>query len=240
MFRREYYTLFTSLPSLPMLFEAERLPLSPERLERRLLMLAPEDALLLQEILDLSLWDQQIHQKKEQDLFYKFDTILPKLSPFLRDVVQWLMDLRTLMAALRKRRKSPEPPHKSELWHLGTWTEHLVRNWSKPTFSLEHRLPWLPELKDAFDKGLSREVEVSLLRLKWSYLSKHAEQHTFYFEAIVCYVLRWHLLLRWLTYNGTAALLRFDALIEEVLAGSSLAFSQEPGVEKSDAQRSEG
>ena len=44
MVRRSYYTLVASLPALPRLEQAERLPINETRLVERLRMLHPEDA----------------------------------------------------------------------------------------------------------------------------------------------------------------------------------------------------
>ena len=50
MWKRQYYTLHASLPALPYFDKAKVLPISRERLEARMGMLAPEDAETMEKV----------------------------------------------------------------------------------------------------------------------------------------------------------------------------------------------
>jgi hypothetical protein len=207
---------------MPALFEAQRLPISQERLARRLAMLDALDAALLDKILDLLLWDKHMAIRTDQEMLVKAENLTLAAVSSLSEVVAWFLDLRTIFAALRRRKRDPMPPKKGTVWSFSGWTETLLRHWHKPSFGLERQMPWLPELQSLWEAGESLAVERMLLDLKWKRLLQAAEQHTFDFEAVVYYVLRWHLLARWLRYDGTAALQRFDALVDAAMSHADL------------------
>ncbi len=229
-----YYTLITSLPRMPALFEAQRLPISPERLAKRLEMLDALEVALLDRILDLLLWDKQMPIRTDREMLAKADLLTLTSFPSIMAVVSWFTDVRTILTALRRRHRDPVPPAKGAVWSLGRWTEHLLRHWEQPEFGLERHLPWLSQMRVLWEAGESLAVERMLLDLKWKRLLEAAEQHSFDFEAVVYYVLRWHLLGRWLRYNGTAALARFDDLVDRAMSRVDISDRAMPRVDISD------
>jgi hypothetical protein len=210
-----YVALITSLPFHGPLFGARHTPLSRLRLEQRLRVLDPADARCLQrltEILDfihhsMTLTDAELVRRSRA-----LEAELP--SELLRELLRFRMEMRTLLAAQRRRRWGETSPPRERDWGYGRWVGQIERNWLEPGFRLERVFPWVGEAERLLRADDSLGLERLKLAVTWAHLDRLAEAHWFDFEAVVIYVLRWDLIARWTGQDGEAALARFDALVE--------------------------
>ena len=210
-----YYTLVASLPALPPLFSERRPPLSRYSLEQRLRMLEPDDARALNRLGRLMMWSRLPLEISDQEMVAMAEAVISEIrSPLLREVAEWRFELRTVVAAIRRRAAGEPPPAKGEVWGFGRWTRTLERNWGKGDFGLAGALPWIIDFNDRIEKMDSLGFEKSLLQLVWTYLSRQAEGHHFDFEAVALYAQRWDVIHRWSMYDATDAAKRFDELLK--------------------------
>lgn len=209
----KYITLIASLPHLGQLFTATQTPLSRLKLENQLTLLETEDATLLRQIEDLLRWSSL--ERTDAEIVATARRLLQQLpSPVLRDVVQFWLELRTAVAALRRRKRGEGPPQPGELWGYGRWIPMMVSHWSEPGFRLEGVFPWILEANRFWNVGDSMSLERLLFGAVWNKLSLAAAGHEFDFEAVALYVLRWNLMDWWTSYDGKTAVKRFTALVD--------------------------
>lgn len=214
-----YVTLISSLPPhVPSLFEARQTPISRIKLDERLLMLQPRDSEDLQRIENLMHWDRMPLGINDREMLQRGRHALGNLhSGFIREIVNWRLELRTLVAAMRRRRAGQTEPPSDNGWGYGRWLSRIRRNWHEPGFGLQPVFPWLTELERLFADGDHLAIERFLLGLAWEYYGRMSGDHYFDFEAVVVYVLRWDVIDRWSGYEGREAARRFDELVEVAL-----------------------
>ncbi len=206
-----YVMLISSFPSSEKLFLAKRPPLSRIKLEQRLRILPPEHAAMLKLVDDALNWGRQSMTSSDADVIDRGRKALSQIeSETLRAIVLQRLELRTAVSALRRRARGDGPPADDVSWGFGRWVVHIARNWSEPGFGLDRVFPWLREadglLRADDPVGLERLILDQAQRL----LQRHADFHTFDFEAVVIYVLKWNIFDRWARANGTVAVARFD------------------------------
>ncbi|MCG6897344.1 MAG: DUF2764 domain-containing protein [Thiocapsa sp.] len=213
-----YAMLLSSLPYHGPLFGAKQTPLSRIRLNQRLALLDPLEAEWLRDARRLLEWAQQEPEHTDAEAIMRAKRLIDGIaSPFIRDLVTWRLELRTLVAALRRRHRG-EPAPRDPRWGFGRWLIRISGHWNEPDFGLAGAFPWLPEAKRLLDRGASVELERLLLGAVWSHLERVSDGHYLDFEAIVIYVLRWDMIARWTKYDGEEAAQRFDGLVEKALS----------------------
>ena len=218
MSRARYYQLIASLPRLPRFEQADRLPISPQRLEERLALLEPTDAADLALAQAMVSWHVHPTDRSEADAIALSDQVLHDLkNRELRDFVAFRLELRTVMAALRRRRRGEGPP--STRWGVSPRTDWIERHWSDPHFGLATVIPWIPAARDLLLSGHAAALEKLLMEQTWVRLARIAERHPFGFEDVFSYVFRWDIVQRWLTYDATVATRRFASLVAETIDG---------------------
>lgn len=218
-----YLTLLTSLPAHGPLFGAKQTPLSRLRLRMRLNWLEPEDAEDLARLARVIDWRHQRFDVDDEDVVREAQAELAQIrNAFTRELADWRLALRTVVAALRRRHAGEPAPSGRRRWGFGRWVPHIARHWTEPHFRLERVYPWLPEAKQLLDDGDALGLERLLLGAVWTHLERIGAGHEFDFEAVVVYVTRWDLVARWTRYDADAALARFDDLLEAALAGVEL------------------
>ncbi len=213
-----YYMLMASLPPLPPFFTSDQTPISRLRLDRRLSMLEPDDREELAALEDLMRWDRLPLDITDQEIIERANEFIPQLrSSTLRDVTTWRLEVRTVVAGLRRRALGRPAPSPGEQWGHGRWVRHIQRNWSAGEFGLGGVLPWVAEFSRLITEKDTLGFERELLSVTWQYMSRVADRHFFSFEAVALYVLRWDTISRWTAYNGQLAQERFDRLVNEGL-----------------------
>ena len=138
-------------------------------------------------------------------------------SAFVKDIVNFRLELRSLVAALRRRRLGMAAPGDQEVWGCRRWLPSIRRQWQQPDFGLKMAVPWIAEANKLLESGDSAGLQRLQMELNWNHYRRVAGGHTFDFEAVVLYVLRWDMIDRWVRYDGQAAQVRFQKLVEEGL-----------------------
>lgn len=211
----KYTTLITSLPHHGRLFAARQTPLSRIRLENRLRMLEDEDREVLREIERLLQWGNHPIASSDGEIAALARRLVSSLEDGpLRDLVAWRLELRTVVAALRRRRLGQRAPQGLRDWGYGRWVAQIRDYWSEPGFRLEGVFPWVREADRLLHTRDTMGLERLLLGLVWNRLERAAEGHYFDLMAVVIYVLRWHLVARWTHSEGQEAVRRFQTLVD--------------------------
>ena len=181
-------------------------------------MLWPEDAAQLDRVESALRWGRVTHFDSNETVCSRATTIMGEIdNPFLRDIIQDRLELRTVVAALRRRRQGGPAPEPLERWGFGRWTDQIRRNWTDPVFRLERVFPWAAEAGRLLDAEDWLELDKLLLRQVWQDLGRRGEGHHFDFEAVVIYVLKWSLVDRWTGYDAAKASTRFNGLVERAM-----------------------
>jgi len=221
-----YTMLMSSLPHHGPLFSSKQTPLSRLRLEQRLSMLEESDAQLLARIERLIQWDYlSMDLSDEQIVRYARDFVPQVPSQTLRGIIDERLELRTAVAALRRRQRGDPPPGPREIWGYGRWVGQMQRNWNDPTFNLDRPFPWLKEAHRLLEAGDSLGLERLLLGHGWQQLDRTSGDHYFDFDAVVIYVLKWDIVARWTSYDGAEAAAQFENLVAAGLRGHEAIFA---------------
>ncbi len=221
MVNQQYIELLSSLPHLADPFRYHRSAITRVQLQKRMTMLDPQDLHWLQKLSEAFYWGDITLQEDEQGLIRKANKFLYGI-PYadVQEWLQWRMDIRTVMAATRRRKQGAEAPGLHESWGYGGYTRHIRNNWSSPCFKLEHRFPWLPEVMSYMESGESFKVERVLLSAVWRYYSTQTPLTPYGFSAVFLYVVKWDLVDRWCKYSAERARVNFDQLVTGSLAQS--------------------
>jgi len=210
-----YVALISSLPGPAPLFLAKRPPLSRLKLDDRLRVLTPEDAQTLALVEDALNWRQLSIGASEQDVIARGRDAMSQIeNETLTTIVRDRLEIRTAVAALRRRSRGEGPPPPEVSWGFGRWVHHISRNWSEASFRLDGVFPWLREADSLMKRDDTIALERLILDRSYKRLQRLAGDHVFDFEAVVIYVLKWSIIDRWARYNVEAAARRFEDLIE--------------------------
>ena len=210
-----YYMLICSLPALPPRLDVDRLPITLERLQGRLRMLEPEDAQEISRMLDILAWSRQFVEADDAAVVKRYGELMQEVTnPLVREVFAADMDVRMIVAALRRRRHGLGPPTVG----FGQWFEHIRRHFNQPDFRLGHVFPWiLPFEQHARARGCAEPLPARCWGKAWAYLKKRAEDYDFSFEAVVLYIARWDIIRHWQQLQAERGRAVFEALVTEAL-----------------------
>jgi len=217
----DYYTLVTCLPWLPEQMEkCTQLPLSRIALNRRLSLLGAEDLQRLavaETLYHPTLTDMQPDRERVQ-LWQKQIAELP--SVVLQDVITQRLEIQTLLAALRYRRR---PNTSAEHFYgYGRWTEWIRHHWKEPLFALETQIAPLEHWGELFNNGHTGDLQFQIDRYFWQQLLAVERSHHFSVETVVSFVLRWGIAERRLKSDADAALADFQILSDTLLHSSGI------------------
>jgi len=213
-----YAMLISSLPYHGSLFGAKRAPLSRIRLRQRQHLLDETDLACLRVVANLLEWSRHGMERRDEDIVARAKAELPNLqNAFARDLIVWQLELRTVVAALRRRHRGQTAPPGYDRWGYGRWLAHIRRYWSEPQFRLERVYPWLADANTRLEAGDTLGLERLLLNAVWEHLDGLADGHHFDFEAVLIYSLRWDLVARWTAYRSDEAAVRFEEMVAEGL-----------------------
>lgn len=221
-----YYTLIASLPFLPRFDQARRLPITLERLEARMSMLALEDAEASREAMNFLWWSRQPVERTDNEVISFYKHIMTSVhQPTLRNIIQFQMTLRTILAALRQRHRKLAIPSKGKAWGIAPWVAHIERNWNEDNFKLSPIFPWVPEVRQLLEAEETLELQKYIMQMSWNYLDQLAEGQYFTFDVFLTYLFKWDLLNRWVLYNTPNAIIRFEKLTMETLGEYNRVFA---------------
>lgn len=212
-----YIMLGASLPALGPVLSAKVVPINRARLDARLRgALRPADLRQLDAVRGLLSWpDQQHHADDAAALAEARRTMAAVDSRDVRDFLRDRMELRTLVAALRRRAAGEGPPSPDADWGFGRYLRRMRANWSDPAFGVGRAFPYAARAAQAMTRGDSTGMERIVLEAAWRQSERRAAAHRFDFEAIVFYAARWALLDRWTRYDAQAAEARFADLLDK-------------------------
>ena len=115
-----YFTLIGSLPHLAAPDQAERLPINRQRLEPRFAMLEEQEANDLSLAGSLLLWEHSGSFESESAVVDRYEECLREIRHSgLKAFVEFWMELRTVLAALRRKAKGGKAPAHGEKWGVG-------------------------------------------------------------------------------------------------------------------------
>jgi hypothetical protein len=223
----QYVMLMSALPSHKRLFTEKQTPISRLRLERRLSMLSDDHRQMLSEIEQLAQWDYLSHERSDHELVHAARDFIETLpDETLKQLVTHRLELRSIIAALRRRKKGLPAPDLNEAWGIGPWVGVISRNWRDPLFNLAQPFPWIAQAVKLFEQGNSLGLERLLLERHWRELDRQSEGHYFDFVAVVIYLLKWDITARWSQFNGDKADHRFERLLNEGLSDHNHLFPE--------------
>lgn len=210
-----YHLLVASLPPLPRRFETDRLPISLERLHTRLRLLEPEDAATVDRMLDVLAWSRQVVEATDAAVVKRYGELVQQVTnPLAREVLAAGMDVRMIVAALRRRRHGLGPPAVG----LGQWVEHIRHRFNERDFGLGNVLPWLEQFAALLDHDDVLNLYQQMLGAVWADLRTRADEYdVFSFEAVVLYVARWDIIRHWQQLQTERGRVVFDALVTEAM-----------------------
>lgn len=210
---RSYYTLVASLPPLPLHFDVERVPITRPRLEERLRMLEPAEHAVVDQWDRFVRWDQQSIDRTDEDVAEKYKQFEKEISySTLWHMIEYRMDVRTIVAAIRRRRVGLPAPS-----GVGQWVEHIRRNYQHPDFQLQERFGWVSKFATFMDSGDALAAQRLLFESNYQHWSRMNQQYTFSFEAVLLYLARWEIIDRWTSRDSQAGQERFHTIITETL-----------------------
>lgn len=214
----QYYMLMASLPALPRFDQAERLPINRERLTGRQTMLIPEDGELVDCAADFLAWFCQPATRSDAEMVASYE----RMSGIIEERGFWPLfelpiNLRTIMAALRRRHGGRAALKAGELWGVGPLVSHIQRHWDDPDFKLGAVYPWIPQVRMYLEKGAGLDLERFIMGLVWDRFDRQVPGGPFGIEALVAYLFKWGILQQWLAYDKDDAQKRFEELVAEVV-----------------------
>ncbi len=211
---KPYTLLMASLPPYSAdLFSSRYPPVSQFQLRQRLKWLDAEDLSDLTKIQNILYWSE-VEEVDDLAFVEHAQRLLQTIrSDFLRQLISWRLEIRTILAALRKRLKQPDfIPDKGAL-ALSQWNWKIIQNWHLNDFALSVHFPWIGDVNQLLINGQSLELERFLLNTVWQYYERQSQGHYFDFEAVIIYVLRWDVVYRWNQYDSSKARGRFVELL---------------------------
>lgn len=214
-----YTALMASLPPLGRLFEAREPAISRLKLQSRLSLLHPADRHSLDRaigILSQGLVGDAGAAAVRGDALLLADAqrfFEEVHHPLLRQLVRHRLDLRTTIAALRRRHRGELEPPRDQAWGFGPLLPTIERHWLDPNLGLAGVFPWIGEAQRLLESTDLIGLERLLFGLIWRELDRLALGHNFDFEAVVIYLARWSLVERWSNYDAATAAARFGQLL---------------------------
>lgn len=209
-----YTSLMASLPPLGSLFQASQEPISQLRLQQRLRSLEPADQVLLGRVTNLIAWSEQPAGRSDPAFLQEAESFFREVrSPVLRRLVRERLDLRTIVAAVRRRHRGEKEGPLDRPWGCGEWVRVIESHWKEPAFGLQNLHPWVSQAVSLLEEGDLVGFERLQFEVVWKILDRVGFGHYFDLEAVVIYLNRWSLVARWSCYQEEAAKQRFRQLI---------------------------
>jgi hypothetical protein len=214
-----YIMLMASLPALGTLLSNQAPPINRVRLEQRLTALDARDRAELDALRSLLSWARLDIGDEDAAFVARAEQVVGALrSETLRACASERLEIRTLIAALRRRHRGEDAPASKTLWGYGRFVETIRAKWTEPDFGVGRSFPWLRAAREKLEAGDAQGLERIVLQTAWDSGARHLAGHEFDFEAVAFYMLRWSLIDRWSRYDATAAATRFTELLDAAFA----------------------
>jgi len=221
-----YIMLMASLPPLGDLFGQNQTPLTEIQLRHRLKFLTDQDSKTLSQIEQLVRRSKQPAEWTDAQIVESAKALFDHLSSnTLKQAVEFVVSLRTIVAALRRRKLGENSPPKQTDWGYSPWIQRIERHWTEPDFGLGTVVPWVSKARRLWDDDDSVELERLILVESWKQFGRLSNGHYFDFAAVVLYVLRWSLINRRVNYDRETAQKRFNSLIDDGIGNFDQLFS---------------
>ncbi len=213
----QYVMLICSLPAHPAnLFKARQTTVSRLRLDKRLKLLEPHHARDLELVGEVVYWSQLPMGMTDDEFIGRARKLYERVeSNFVRDIVTFRLEIRTIVAALRRRHRDMGPPAEETLWCCRHWLPSIRRNWQQVDFGLGRVFPWIEGAHKLLESGDCAGLQRLQMDVNWNHLRNISGGHLFDFEAVVIYSMRWDMIDRWVQYDAEAAEARFQQLVDE-------------------------
>tara|TARA_R110002072_G_scaffold99983_2_gene219955 strand:- start:4296 stop:4967 length:672 start_codon:yes stop_codon:yes gene_type:complete len=213
MMQEDYTALLCSLPHLVDPFQYQRQSISLVQLQKRMNMLNYDDYVWLNKLRHLFYWGGITLDQDEETLVKIANRFLSEIkNEDIKSWLLWRMDIRSIISAMRRRKEGQSAP-KGILWGYGNYIHHISNNWASPCFKLEHRYPFLPEIKKHLQVSKSYDLERCLLTAIWHFYSTRQPTEPYGFSAVVLYLMKWDLIDRWRQYDTEIGAERFSQLV---------------------------
>ena len=155
--------------------------------------------------------------RTDQEMIDSFKKMEEHIAqPILRNIFDFPIDQRTIMAALRRRFGGLPAPAPGEPWGVGRYVNHIERNWDDPHFKLSAVYPWVHQARIHLEAGETLALERLLKNTLWDHVDRSVSSYDFGFSAVLTYIIKWDILHRWLSYDIENAKTRFEELVTEV------------------------
>lgn len=210
-----YITLVASLPATGPLLSGAEPPINRSRLLDRLKILSIEHRAELDALFSIFAWADLDMTESDASFLQRADRVVKGISSEdVRNAAQERLEIRTLIAALRRRHAGEETPADGVRWGYGRFVNAIRANWNSPDFGIGRAFPWVLSAKEKLEAGDTVAFERIALEAAWKSGTHWEVGHDFDYEAVVFYVLRWSLNERWSRYDADAAGLRFAGLLD--------------------------
>lgn len=216
----KYTDLICSLPACQDLFAAKITPVSRIQLEKRLRVLDKDDYQDIQLLGTFLDWFRHPLHRSDTELLTIVKEKYQNVSSLsIRRYVDWRLEFRTLIAALRQKHRGGK--FSSDIpWGYGRWVKHIEKHWNEKYFALEKMHPWLIDVERMLSSEQALELERFILSYVWRWLEKESFSHEFDLEAVAIYLMRWDLVARWTSYTRAPAQQRFTNLLDAAFAAA--------------------
>ena len=180
------------------------------------MMLDDQDAKVIEQADEFLAWDRQPRDRTDEDVIRHYEDLMRDVdNGLLREVMRTVMNTRTVIGALRHRRRGHEPPAIDT--EIG---RHIARNWKHPEFRLSGRFPWLSQIDQLLNSDHPLDAEQALMHLTWDKCQQLAAQYLatpFSFEMLILYLIRWEVVYRWTIRDANKGQEKFEQLAKNAM-----------------------
>ena len=216
-----YVTLMASLPAVGPLLTNKAPPINEVRLHQRLKWLTPEDQTQVETLRSLLAWTRLDMGETDEAFLARAKRLLGDVrSDALRAAARDRLEIRTLLAALRRRHAGEDAPLPGTAWGFGRFVTTIRANWGAPDFGVGRAFPWVLAARERLEADDRPGRERIILDAAWAAGERHLGGHDFDLEAVAWYLGRGSLVDRWSRYDADAAAERFAELLDDALTDS--------------------
>jgi hypothetical protein len=218
MTTKNYFTLIASLPRLASFRSAEHLPINKVRLDQRLRILDPDHAAQLFRAEFFVVWLPTQSGSDFLDIVRTYRTFMQQpLHSALREYVEFVVDQRTILSALRIKESGLPLPEEDASWAAGRWSGWIKSHWDDQYLGLKQMYPWIEEAHELLRSKDVWGLENLRLQQCWNKLTRIGSDNLFGFEAVVSFYFRWHILNDWLAHDAEKSKNAFRQQVNEVI-----------------------